>query len=52
MLDYNYLKEHYEMIAIDFTRQQELESDPNAIQINFTGYLENQSAMFLHYWRG
>ena len=31
------------MIAIDLSKQQELDSDPKAIQqINFTGNLENQ----------
>ena len=53
MLDCNYFKEHYKMIAIDLTKQQELESDPKAIQkINFTGNLENQSTIFFPHWRG
>ena len=43
LLDYNYFKEHYKMIAIDLSKQQELDSDPKAIQqTNFTGNLENQ----------
>ena len=43
LLGYNYFKEHYKMIAIDLSKQQELDSDPKAIQqINFTGNLENQ----------
>ena len=46
-LDYNYFKEHYKMIAIDLSKQKELDSDPKALQqINFTGNLENQSTMF------
>ena len=43
LLDYNYFKEHYKMIAIDLSKQQELDSGPKAIQqTNFTGNLENQ----------
>ena len=35
------------MIVTDFSKQEELDSDPNAIQqINFTGNLESQSAIF------
>ena len=35
------------MIAIDLSKQQALADDPKAIQqINFTGYLENQSIIF------
>ena len=46
MLDYNYFKEH-KMIALDLSKQQELDSDPKAIkQIKFTGNLENQSTIF------
>ena len=35
------------MIAIDLSKQQELDSDPKTIQqINFTGNLESQSTIF------
>ena len=35
------------MIAIDLNKQQELESDPKAIQqINFSGNLEQQATTF------
>ena len=35
------------MIVTDFSKQEELDSDPKAIQqINFTGNLENKSAIF------
>ena len=41
ILDYSYFKENYKMIAIDLSRQQELDADPRAIQrINFTAKLE------------
>ena len=47
MLDYNYFKEHYKMIVIDLSKQQELNFDPKAIQqINFTGNRENQRTIF------
>ena len=40
MLDYNYFKYYYKMIAIDLSKQQVLDSYPKAIQqINFTGNL-------------
>ena len=38
LLDYNYFKKHYKMIAIYLSKQQALDADPKAIQqINFTG---------------
>ena len=41
MLDYSYFKENYKMIAVDLSRQNELDADPRAIQqINFTANLE------------
>ena len=37
LLDYNYFKKNYKMIAIDLSKQQALHADPKAIQqINFT----------------
>ena len=41
------MKEHYKMIAIDLSNQQELDSDPKAIQqINVTGNLKQQATIF------
>ena len=41
MLDYSYFKDHYEMIAIDLSKQQALDADPRGIQqINFTANLD------------
>ena len=31
LLDYNYFRSHYEIIAIDFREQQALDADPKAI---------------------
>ena len=49
MLDYNHNKSHYKLIAIDLSKQQELDADPEAIQqINFTENLDRagQTTMF------
>ena len=41
LLDYPYFKENYKMIAIDLSRQNELDADPRGIeQINFTANLD------------
>ena len=41
LLDYPYFKENHKMIAIDLSRQNELDADPKAIQqINFTANLD------------
>ena len=50
LLDYNYFKKHYKMIAIDLRKQQALDGDPKAMQqINFTTNLDRagQTAMYL-----
>ena len=31
-LDYDYIRNHYRLIAVDFGRQKELSADPKAIQ--------------------
>ena len=41
LLDYNYFKNYYEMIAIDLSKQKALDADPKAMQqINFNGDLD------------
>ena len=41
LLDYNYFKKYYKLIAIDLSKQQELEENEDLIQqINFIGRLE------------
>ena len=52
LLDYNYFKNYYKMIAIDLSKPQAPEADPKAIQyINFIGKLERDgnrnTTMFL-----
>ena len=41
LLDYDYIKNHYRLIAVDLSRQKELDADPKAIQqIEFVGQLK------------
>ena len=50
LLDYPYFKQNHKMIAIDLSRQNELDADPRAIQqINFTPNLDRvgNTTMFL-----
>ena len=47
LLDYEYFKDHYKLIAIDLSKQIELENIDLKPQINFTGSLqENNATMF------
>ena len=40
MLDYNYIKNHYRRIAVDLSRQKELDADSRIIQhMEFVGQL-------------
>ena len=44
LLDYQYFKDHYQLIAVDLSKQKELDADPKAIQqIVFYGMLETNS---------
>ena len=44
LLDYEYFKDHYKLIAIDLSKQIELEKPDLKQQINFIGRLEENSA--------
>ena len=47
LLDYEYFKDHYKLIAIDLSKQIELENPDLKQQINFVGRLEeNNATMF------
>ena len=47
LLNYEYFKDHYKLIAIDLSKQIELENPDLKQQINFTGRLEeNNATMF------
>ena len=42
LLDYRYFKDHYHLIAVDLSKQKELDADRRAIlQIEFYGMLKN-----------
>ena len=44
LLDYEYFEDHYKLIAIDLSKQIELQNPDLKQQINFTGRLEETSA--------
>ena len=47
LLDYGYIKNHYRLIAVDLSRQKELDTDPKAIhQIEFVGQLGKLDANY------
>ena len=44
MLDYQYFKNHYQLIAVDLSKQKKLDADPRATQqIEFYGMLKTNS---------
>ena len=44
LLDYDYFKRHYKLIAVDLSKQKELDADPRAIQqIEFKYMLEGNN---------
>ena len=48
LLDYDYFKKHYKLIAIDLSKQQVLQEKEDLIQqINFIGRLENATNVFI-----
>ena len=48
LLDYDYFKKYYKLIAIDLSKQQELKENEDLIQqINFIGRLEQASNVFI-----
>ena len=48
LLDYDYFKKHYKLIAIDLSKQQVSQENEDLIQqINFTGKLEEAANVFI-----
>ena len=48
LLDYDYFKKHYKLIAIDLSKQQVLQENEDLIQqINFIGRLEEPANVFI-----
>ena len=44
LLDYQYFKYHYQLIAVDLRKHKELDADPRAVQqIEFYGMLDTNS---------
>ena len=47
LLDYQYFKDHYNLIAVDLSKQKELDVDSRAIQqIEFYGILKTNSQVW------
>ena len=49
LLDYEYFKEHYKLIAIDLRKQIELENEDVKQQINFIGNLERDNGAIMFF---
>ena len=48
LLDYDYFKKHYKLIAVDLSKQQVLQENEDLIQqINFIGKLEEAANVFI-----
>ena len=48
MLDYDYFKKYYRLIAIDLSKQQVLQENEDLIQqINFVGRIEEAANIFI-----
>ena len=46
-LDYNYFKKHYKLVAVDLSKQKELDADPRAIQqIEFKYIIRTNSTIY------
>ena len=47
LLDYNYFNKHYKLVAVDLSKQKELDADPKAIQqIGFKYMLGTNSTIY------
>ena len=47
LLDYDYFKKHYKLVAVDLSKQKELDADPRAIQqIEFKYMLPTNSTIY------
>ena len=47
LLDYNYFKKHYKLVAVDLSKEKELDADPRAIQqIEFKYMLAINSTIY------
>ena len=47
LLEYNYFKNHYKLVAVNLSKQKELDADPRAIQqIEFKYMLPTTSTIY------
>ena len=47
LLDFDYFKKHYKLVAVDLSKQKELDADPRAIQqTDFKYMLETNSTIY------
>ena len=47
MLNYDYFNKHYKLVAVDLSKQKELDADPRAIQqIEFKYMLETNPTIY------
>ena len=47
LLDFNYFKKHYKLVAADLSKQKEFDADPRAFQqIEFKYMLETNSTIY------
>ena len=47
LLDFDYFKKHYKLVAVDLSKQEELDADPRAIQqIEFKYMLGTNSSIY------
>ena len=47
LLDFNYFKKHYKLVAVDLSKQKEFDADPRATQqIEFKYMLETNSTIY------
>ena len=52
-LDYQYFKDHYQLIAVGLRKQEELDADSIAFQqIEFHGMLEKSKETMLEFYKG
>ena len=42
LLDYNYFDKHYKLVAVDLSKQKELDADPNSIKWSVLAHLKSQ----------
>ena len=50
LLDYEYFKDHYQLIEIDLSKQIEVENFDLKQQVNFIGRLAENNATMLFYY--